>query len=187
MLRAAALALGLISLGPWAWAQAQSPSPSPTPKAAKAPAKPAAKPPAKGKVYTDADLPPPREQPEARDEPEARGAGAGEVDTTDLVRPEDEAAWRDRARPLHEGVRALQERVQEIEVRLKNLQLDLDPQVEALNPFRLQALEAKKRETAQELERTRQELAEAQKALDDLREEARRRGVPPGWLDQPER
>jgi hypothetical protein len=53
------------------------------------------------------------------------------------------------------------------------------------DPNRLQTIEARKAEARASLDTARLNLAEAQKALQDLEEEARRSNVPPGWLREP--
>jgi predicted nucleic acid-binding Zn-ribbon protein len=54
-----------------------------------------------------------------------------------------------------------------------------------MDPFRLQTIEAEIAKATAELDEARKELRSAREAQEALREEARRKGVPPGWLDQP--
>ena len=46
-------------------------------------------------------------------------------------------------------------------------------------------MEAERAKGLQELETAKAELAKARQDLEDLEEEARRSGVPPGWLREP--
>jgi hypothetical protein len=96
----------------------------------------------------------------------------------------DEAIWRTRAREHRDAVHNAEKSIQEAQDRLNALMLDRDV-TNTGDPNRLQTLEARRAEARASLEGARLGLAEAQKALQDLEEEARRNSVPPGWLREP--
>jgi hypothetical protein len=93
----------------------------------------------------------------------------------------DESVWRQRARDQREAVRSAEKAIEDAQSRLNALMLDRDP-TSLGDPNRLQTIEARKNEARSALEAARLHLAEAQKGLQDLEDEARRNSVPPGWL-----
>jgi hypothetical protein len=93
----------------------------------------------------------------------------------------DEPVWRQRARDQREAVRSAEKAIEDAQSRLNALMLDRDP-TSLGDPNRLQTIEARKNEARSALEAARLHLAEAQKGLQDLEDEARRNSVPPGWL-----
>jgi hypothetical protein len=133
------------------------------------------------KTYGNKDLPasersvPAEGTPSPSPTPEGESRGA----------PRDETYWRNRATGLQKAVAAAEQRVAKAQAdydgaRKGNLQpLPIDalsqqppiPQVNA-DADRLQ----------KELEDAKSALAQAQQALTDLEEEARKAGAPPGWL-----
>jgi DNA repair exonuclease SbcCD ATPase subunit len=158
--------------------------------------------------YTDADLKDPNKPAADKDKERdpnlpapanVSNVGAGEGSTR-RVRPNapeattnagapsvsasDEAVWRSRAQQHREAVRNAEKAIQEAQDRLNALMSDLDV-TNTADPNRLQTIEARKAEARASLDTARLNLAEAQKALQDLEEEARRSSVPPGWLREP--
>jgi hypothetical protein len=144
--------------------------------------------PARAKAYTDDDL------KKYADERAARGESASSSDDTPLVeeRPEPPDAesgesrqvWADRARAQRERIAAAQATLAEIEERIAALRNDREP-TRVMEPFRLQAIEGEIRKATEELEAAKKELAEARAALEAVEQDARRRGVPAGWLREP--
>ncbi len=92
-----------------------------------------------------------------------------------------QALWQERARAQHAAIAAAEKAIQANQDRLNRLMADLEP-VALGDPNRLQTIERMKAETRQALDQAQLQRAEAQKALQDLEEEARRNNVPPGWL-----
>ncbi|HET7292244.1 MAG TPA: hypothetical protein VFM88_07460 [Vicinamibacteria bacterium] len=135
-------------------------------------------------TYTDKDLP--SSAGDASPKPEGSASpspspAAGETRQA----PRDEAHWRGRATALQSAITAAEARVRKAQedydgARKGNIQpLPMDamsqmPPIPQVNPEadRLQ----------KELESAKAALASAQKALADFEEEARKAGVPPGWL-----
>lgn len=189
VLRPWALGLWFTCLAAGSFAQAPKAKPSPKP-AASPEAKKAVQPPGKPakKVFTNEDLPPPPKEDEAGQQQEAppEQPAAGE-ETGGIVRPSDESSWRDRARSAYAGIRAFEKQVRSLEEKLKALNLDMQAAPEdAMDPFRLQRRDAKKQELTKELEDVKTQLDMARKDLAELEDEARRKGVPPGWIREPE-
>ena len=137
------------------------------------------------KVYTDADL-----VYSGRltmrvgdDEPEA-GAGAEAAATDPAAPPEDAAAgdegrWRNRMAEARQAVEQAERRAAELQTRVSRLWADFTARDD---PAQRAAIEQDRLAALAELEETRAEAAELAQAVDDLRNEARRAGVPPGWL-----
>jgi len=103
----------------------------------------------------------------------ARDAGRG-----------DEAYWRTQTASRLAAIQKAQERIAAIQSRLSALLADLLP-VGAADPFRQQTLEAEKAKARKELEEAELALERAEDAFQELEEEARRKGVPSGWVREP--
>ena len=139
------------------------------------------------KVYTNADLrgarrltvtgggpPPPAASPAA----EAATPPAGDTPTTE-ARSGDEAQWRDRI----EAVRQAQERARLMAAALQNRVDGLMTDFTARDDPGERALIEQDRQTAlDELATTNAEIEALTQQIADIREEARRANVPPGWL-----
>jgi hypothetical protein len=96
----------------------------------------------------------------------------------------DEAYWRSQVESRLGAIRAAQQQVEAIQNRLNALNSDLLPGG-AADPFRQETLEAEKAKARQELEEAKLQLERAEDAFQELEEEARRKGVPPGWVREP--
>jgi acyl-CoA reductase-like NAD-dependent aldehyde dehydrogenase len=147
--------------------------------------------------FTDADLKDPSKPDKKDGEGTASSAGqpgggtlygqtapetaADAANAAPSVKAEDEPVWRQRVRDRREAVSRAEKAIEDAQSRLNALMLDRDP-TNLGDPSRLQTLEVKRNEARSALEGARLNLAEAQKGLQDLEEEARRNGVPPGWL-----
>jgi hypothetical protein len=174
-------------------ATAPSPSPSPSPgaKAVKRgapPAKPAPegrKPPAR--VMTNEDLEKTREggaavsnlKIEGLEEPPAEAAPAeGEADASGAPK---ESVWRARADAARQRIADADAAIARIEAHLGELRDDRSGQ-DAMNPNREQARQAQIAAETENLATARADAAAAREALAELEDEARKAGVPPGWL-----
>jgi hypothetical protein len=99
-----------------------------------------------------------------------------------------EAGWRARAREHRQAVQNSLAEIQKLEAKLdalRNPQQQPQP-IEALQPDPQRRLtkDEERIQLEKELEEVRKGFTEAQKALDDFMEEARRAGVPPGWVEE---
>lgn len=147
-------------------------------------AKGAPEPKAKPRVYTNEDLKTAGEgggivtspviEGLPRPAPRRSGAAGGDEPS--------EAEWRSRANAARDRIGKAEARVEALEQRIAEVRQDRDPQAGVLSPYREQERQARLTEAREDLEEAEAELDAARKALEDLRREARRAGVPPGWL-----
>jgi hypothetical protein len=142
-----------------------------------------------GKVYTNEDLtaditassvpatptntssPAPSTQVPSVNLPAGEAPPAGEV--------KDEAYWRSRitaARSALERSRIFGDALQS---RINALTTDI---VNRADPAQRAQLELERQRALAELDRVKKEIAEQTQAITDIEEEARKAGVPPGWL-----
>lgn len=157
--------------------------------------------PASGKVYTNKDLgavppgsapPPPPASASAAPadaKPDAKADAAKEGDKSaagdkagadkDKAPVKDQKYWRERMKAALEAADRDQTLADAMQSRINALTTDF---VNRDDPAQ-RAIVARDRERAlTELERLKKQIADDKKAISDLEEEARRAGVPPGWL-----
>jgi hypothetical protein len=149
--------------------------------------------PVPAKVYTNKDLgavppgpPPPVETPVASSEA-AKDAGKDTKDKdsagkdakgTDTA-AKDQAYWSGRLKDLRTQVDRDQGYAGAMQTRLNSLDADF---VNRDDPVQRAAIDRDRQKTRTELARLTKAVQDGQKAVADLLEEARRAGVPPGWL-----
>jgi len=92
-----------------------------------------------------------------------------------------EAYWRGRARELREAVANAERQVAALESRVNALRNDMAP-TDAMQASREQQRRAALGQAIAELEQAKAAVVRARQALEDLDEEARRKGALPGWL-----
>lgn len=109
----------------------------------------------------------------------AESTEAGEEKTDEELRAEDEARWRDRMRDARAALERNQIFEQALQSRINALWADFTARDD---PAQRAAIEAERRKAIAQLDRVKAEIVEQQKAIADIEEEARRAGVPPGWL-----
>jgi len=161
------------------------PAPSPTPTPNPTPAAPARSRPRAGRRAGGRAVPPPSPPPPAQ---QGRSEGGAEAPGTSESRAVGaagaEADWRGRADALRAAASDAEKNIAALEARIAQLQLDRDPNpADQFDPNRLQKREAERGKAVEELTAARAGLAAARQALEGLREEARRKSVPPGWVD----
>jgi hypothetical protein len=131
-----------------------------------------------GKVYTNDDL----------GEDHAASQPAAAASTAEAPKPaltmEPAQRWRRDAKLARDAITRAETKVATLQARLDALLLDRNP-TNVGDPNRLQSLEAERAKVRADLETAKDELAKARQAKDDLEEEARKSGVPPGWLREP--
>ena len=168
-------------------------SASPAPKAASPSPEPSTVP---GHVFTNEDLPA-QPSPAAIASPGPAGTGRGTVtrlpNSSDAPRSrsapesgpaqaaEQEAEWRGRATALRDAISGAEKSIPEIEDRIAGLRNDRNP-TNLMDPNREQHRQAEIAKAQAELESTKAALEASRQALANLEEEARRKGIPPGWL-----
>jgi type IV secretory pathway VirB10-like protein len=95
----------------------------------------------------------------------------------------EERYWRERSRALEETVRQAHEDLEFLQKREQNLQdeiLGLLSRGYRANQFSLQVFKLDR--TRDAIEETKLDVARAERALQQFREDARREGILPGWL-----
>ena len=136
---------------------------------------------AAGKVYTNKDLgslpadgaapPPPKP---------AAGAAAKETEKPADKEPvKDQAYWAARMNELRTQVQRDQTYVDALQTRVNSLSADF---VNRDDPAQRAVIANERQKSIAELERLKAQIEAGKKAIADLEEEARRAGVPPGWL-----
>jgi hypothetical protein len=125
------------------------------------------------------------------------GAGGGSLTTLsgDSAAPADPApavasidaqksVWTDRAVAVKAAVAAAQLQLEQMEKDVATFRSDQAPlsAAEAQDPMRLQKREAKIAEMNKAIETQKAVVAEARKSVSAFEAEARRAGVPPGWI-----
>src|SRR5438552_9566446 len=130
------------------------------------------------KVYTNDDL----GAEHSTAPPPAAGSAAAAPSPAPTMDPGQR--WRRDAKARRDAIKRAEGKVAAAQARVDALLVDLNP-TNVMDPNRLQTLEADRAKAAADLEAAKDELAKARQALEDLEEEARKSGVPPGWLREP--
>jgi hypothetical protein len=155
--------------------------------------------PSSGKVYTNKDLgaapspTPSASTPSAAataDDAKATGSKPGEKATSkddkdtakkdkDQAEPKGQAYWSARRKTLQETVDRDSTFADALQSRINALTTDF---VNRDDPAQRATIERDRQKAIAELDRLKKQIVDDRKALADLDEEARRAGVPPGWL-----
>ena len=149
-----------------------------------------------GHVFTNEDLPA-QPSPPAIPSPGPAGTGRGTVTTLPktaaLPTPDpaaeaaarhaeqEERIWRGRAKGLRDAVSGGEKTVFELEGRIAELRNDRSP-TNLMDPNREQTRQAEITKAQAALESAKAALEISRQGLADLEEEARRKGIPSGWL-----
>jgi hypothetical protein len=157
--------------------------------------------PSAGKVYTNKDLPPSAQVPasgapasgqtatpvdpvtaatgqkagEAKPEGEAKAEGGTKPDGE----PRDEAWWKNRMTSTREELRRNEMFAEALQTRINSLSRDYTSRD---NPAQRRQIGQERAESLSELSRVKQDVERGKKQIADIEEEARKAGVPPGWL-----
>ena len=91
----------------------------------------------------------------------------------------DKAYWSGRLKKLQDQVEQNQGLVEAMQTRINALSTDF---VNRDDPAQRSVIERDRQKALSELTRLKQAVVDGKKAIADLEEEARRAGVPPGWL-----
>ena len=138
------------------------------------------------RVYTDADLVYSGRltmrvgdvETDAPGEPGAAATGS-EAPPPEAQATGDEQRWRNRMAEARQALEEAERRGGELQTRVNRLWTDFTGRDD---PAQRAAIEQERQAALAELEETRAEADELAQAIADLRDEARRAGVPPGWL-----
>lgn len=151
---------------------------------------------ASGKVYTNKDLPavpapavpaPASSDPVSAEPPKTETATAAKPgdapakDGKDAAKDEkkDEAYWRKRVTSTRDSLTRSQTFKDALQTRLNALSTDF---VNRDDPAQRAQIAVDRQKTLAEMERVSKEIAQFQKDLTDIADEARRAGVPAGWV-----
>jgi hypothetical protein len=138
-----------------------------------------------GKVYTNEDLgpngtgtnPPAQTTPAASTPPAGTQAKPEEKPSDEPKK--DEAYWRGRVAQLRDNLQRAKMFQEALQTRINSLSADF---VSRDDPAQRSVVASDRQKALAELERVKKEIKDFEKQLTDLEDEARRAGVPPGWL-----
>jgi len=149
-------------------------------------------------VYTNKDIkpsdrpaPPPRpvgsdpsatgngETPAGPEGPEGAAPAEGEPPTEEQEREQQEQQWRARISEAREALERSQMFAEALQSRINALLADFTARDD---PAQRSVIEAERRKALAQLDRVKAEIVTQTKAIADIEEEARRAGIPPGWL-----
>lgn len=146
--------------------RAEPPSSTPPPAT---PAQPAAAPPA----APDDAQGPKTQPPQTPGQPAAGQPGAGQPAAPN------EAEWRKRMATAREALTRSQTFAEALQSRINALSTDF---VNRDDPVQRDQIAAERQKALAELDRVRREIQDQQKAIAAIQEEARKAGVPAGWV-----
>jgi hypothetical protein len=148
-----------------------------------------------GKVYGNGDLkaditasppPPGNSTPSAPQTTPAPGTQVpsvnlpgGKVESEEKTPVKDEAYWRARISAARSALERSRIFADALQSRLNALATDF---VNRDDPAQRSQIEMERRRAQAEQDRVKKEIADQTKAIADIEEEARKAGVPPGWL-----
>ena len=151
-----------------------------------------------GKVYTNDNLrkePPPSTsspaqpaaapaEPAAQTPPASPDAQTTSGQTPGTAKPAEaapttEEGWRQRITGARDAVTRSQMFAEALQSRINGLNTDF---VNRDDPVQRNTIAAERQKALVELDRVKQEIADQQKAITTIQDEARRAGVPPGWV-----
>jgi hypothetical protein len=149
--------------------------------------------PAATKVYTNKDLPKSAIRPEGAapaapaEEPSTplSAEGAAKPGPAEEKQPEapaaggDEAAWKKRMGDAREELRRNEMFAEALQTRINSLSQDLRSRDD---PAQRGRIAGDRKDAIAELARVKQAIESGKKSIADIEEEARKAGVPPGWL-----
>jgi len=134
-----------------------------------------------GKVYSDKDLPKPAAPAVASSLPPATPTPVPDEKPPEAKPPEqkEETVWRTRMAQAREAQRRAEMFAEALQSRINGLTTDV---VNRDDPYQRAKLADDRQKALAELQRVTGEIDQAKKDIVDIEEEARKAGVPPGWL-----
>jgi hypothetical protein len=147
-----------------------------------------------GRVYTNDTIGAPRQAPPAAGaEPagaapspseQAPAAGVQPTPTQAGAAPsadarQEEANWRKRIQTERDQMQRAQMFADALQTRINSLTADFSARDD---PFQREQLSTDRLKAVQELDRVKQEIEQHTRAIATIQEEARKAGVPPGWV-----
>jgi hypothetical protein len=133
------------------------------------------------KVYSDKDLPKTGTPAVASSVPAATPTVVPDQKPPEAKPPEqnEEAAWRNRMAQAREAQRRAEMFAEALQSRINALTTDV---VNRDDPYQRAKLADDRKKALAELQRVTGEIEQSKKDIADIEEEARKAGVPPGWL-----
>ena len=145
-----------------------------------------------GKVYTNDQLrgdvsPPPAPPPasskaapsSAEPKPGDKGAKGTDLPGEKPEPQKDEAYWRGRMSAARTGIERARAFAEALQSQINGLSAEFTARDD---PAQRTLVGEKRQKALDELARVQKEITDLEKAIRDLEEEARKAGVPPGWL-----
>jgi len=109
----------------------------------------------------------------------AKPAEQKPADETEEQQARDEQTWRDRMGKARADLEHSEMYLDALQSKINALWADFTSRDD---PAQRAAIETDRKKALAEFDRVKQEVQDRKKAIDDLEEEARKAGVPPGWL-----
>jgi hypothetical protein len=132
------------------------------------------------KVITKKDLPPSVQTPPPQASTPAAPVRTDEAKPAESKSDEkDEAWWKNRINQVREELRRNEVFAEALQTRINSLSSDF---VNRDDPFQRAKIGEDRDKALAELSRVKAEIVNAKKQIEDIEEEARKAGVPPGWL-----
>ena len=150
---------------------ATSPAP-PAPSASTGDSKAATKPDAKADAKTPA-------KPDAKADAKTDGKTDAKADAKPAAPKGDAASWKKRRQDLQDSIDRSKLFAESLQSRINGLAADFSARDD---PAQRSVVAADRQKALTEMERVKKEILQLNKDLTDLQEEARKSGVPPGWL-----
>jgi hypothetical protein len=132
------------------------------------------------KAITKKDLPPSAQNPQPQTAPAPAPAKPEESKPQEAKTDEkDETWWKNRINQVREDLRRNEMFAEALQTRINSLSTDF---VNRDDPFQRAKIGEDRDKALAELSRVKAEIVNAKKQIEDIEEEARKAGVPPGWL-----
>jgi len=147
------------------------------PAPATSPAQPAA--PTQGSALPDAAKPDPKSEAKPATGGDARAGASADPKPGAPAGKSDEAAWRERRKSIQDALARAESFAGALQSQINGLTTEFAARDD---PAQRNKIGADRQKALTELERVKKEIQQHTKALADLQEEARKAGVPPGWL-----
>jgi hypothetical protein len=147
--------------------------------------------PTAAKTYTNDDLkqvPPPAGTATSKTAEELKDGKPGDstkaepekVDATKPPQPaKDEAHWRGRMTAAHEDIRRNEAFLEAMQTRVNALTADFTARDD---PYQRAKIAEDRQKALAEMARLKEDIEKGKKLVTEIEEEARRAGVPPGWI-----
>jgi hypothetical protein len=109
----------------------------------------------------------------------AKAREAKQADAAEDPQAKDEQAWRDKMAAARDGLEHSEMYLDALQSKINALWADFTARDD---PAQRAQIEAERKKALAEFDRVKAEVQDRKKAIADLEEEARKAGVPPGWL-----